>query len=200
MRSEIKFSGSLRPFDGVTAFFFAGERNGRPPRSGRTDPSRAAPALIRRSIATDDRAVPGMTPDEPGASARRRAGPAISGLASPRRMPGIRLETRIIRELVVKESAKVAGLARLSAASRLMTLGDRLYVVAHDQRCLAIFDLSNRKPSRLFSIFDGELPLRHKARQAAKPDCETVLVLPAFGCFESEIDARYGQRVADRPA
>ncbi len=93
------------------------------------------------------------------------------------------LETRIIRELVVDHAAGVAGKAHLSAASGLVKLGMRLYVVADDEHQLAMFDLSNGEPGRLLPIFDGELPLRHKARKAAKPDCETLLVLPAFGAF-----------------
>jgi hypothetical protein len=92
------------------------------------------------------------------------------------------LETRLIRELVV-DDAGLAGQAHLSAASGLVQLGQRLYVVADDEHHLAMFDLSNEEPGRLFSIFDEELPLSAKARKAAKPDCETLLVLPAFGAF-----------------
>jgi hypothetical protein len=46
-----------------------------------------------------------------------------------------------------------------------------------------MFDLANRKPGRLLPIFEGILPLRHKARKAAKPDCEALLMLPAFGDY-----------------
>lgn len=91
------------------------------------------------------------------------------------------LETRIIRELVVDDAAGIAGQAPLSAASGLVKLGNRLFVVADDEHHLAMFDLSNGEPGRLVPIFDGELPLRHRARKAAKPDCETLVLLPAFG-------------------
>lgn len=93
------------------------------------------------------------------------------------------LETRIVRELVVDDAAGIAGQTHLSAASGLVKLGKRLFVVADDEHHLAMFDLSNREPGRLVAIFDGELPLRHKARKAAKPDCEALLVLPAFAGY-----------------
>ena len=93
------------------------------------------------------------------------------------------LEARIIRELHVDDSTGSVGQAHLSAASGLVKLGNRLFVVSDDEHHLAMFDLSNREPGRLISIFDGELPLRHKARKAAKPDCEALLMLPAFGDY-----------------
>ena len=93
------------------------------------------------------------------------------------------LETRIVRELVVDDTAGIAGQTHLSAASGLVKLGNRLFVVADDEHHLAMFDLSNREPGRLVAIFDGELPLRHKARKAAKPDCEALLELPSFAGY-----------------
>lgn len=93
------------------------------------------------------------------------------------------LETQIVRELVVEDAAGTAGQSHLSAASGLVQLGQRLFVVADDEHHLAMFHQCNREPGRLVALFDGELPLRHKARKAAKPDCETLLVLPEFaGC------------------
>lgn len=93
------------------------------------------------------------------------------------------LQTRILRELHVDGAPGVTGLAHLSAASGLVKLGNRLFVVADDEHHLAMFELSNTAPGRLVPIFDGELPLRHKARKAAKPDCEALLLLPAFGSY-----------------
>ena len=93
------------------------------------------------------------------------------------------LETRLVRELLVDAAAGSAGQAHLSAASGLVKLGNRLFVVADDEHHLAMFDLSNRAPGLLVPIFDGKLPLRHKARKAAKPDCEALLVLPAFAGY-----------------
>jgi len=90
------------------------------------------------------------------------------------------LEARIIRELLVDDTAGSLGQAHLSAASGLVKSGNRLFVVADDEHQLAMFDLSNREAGRLIPMFDGDLPLRHKARKAAKPDCEALLMLPAF--------------------
>ncbi len=90
------------------------------------------------------------------------------------------LEVRTVRELVV---AGAEGLRHLSAASGLVKVGNRVFVVADDENHLGLFDLSTSKPGRLFRLFDRELPLRHKARKAAKADCEALLVLPAFGDY-----------------
>lgn len=93
------------------------------------------------------------------------------------------LETRIVRELLVDAAAGIAGQPHLSAASGLVTSGQRLFVVADDEHHLAMFDLSSREPGRRVAIFGGELPLRHEARKAAKPDCEALLLLPAFAGY-----------------
>lgn len=93
------------------------------------------------------------------------------------------LETRIVRELLVDAVAGIAGQPHLSAASGLVTSGQRLFVVADDEHHLAMFDLSSREPGRRVAIFGGELPLRHEARKAAKPDCEALLLLPAFAGY-----------------
>ncbi|MBC7940611.1 MAG: hypothetical protein H7Z19_12740 [Chitinophagaceae bacterium] len=93
------------------------------------------------------------------------------------------LDTRIVRELLVDKAAGAAGKAHLSAASGVVRIGKRLFVVADDEHDLAMFDLSNGEPGLLLPIFDGELPPHHEARKAAKPDCETLLALPAFGGF-----------------
>jgi hypothetical protein len=93
------------------------------------------------------------------------------------------LEARFVRELVVDDAVGSAGHAHLSAASGLVKLGNRVFVVADDENHLAMFDLSVREAGRLVPIFSGKLPLRHKARKAAKPDCEALLVLPAFAGY-----------------
>ena len=93
------------------------------------------------------------------------------------------LETRTVRELVVDDAADPAGTTPLSAASGLVRLGHRLYVVADDEHHLASFDLDGHAPGRLIPVFDGTLPQRHELRKAAKPDCEALVLLPAFdGC------------------
>lgn len=97
--------------------------------------------------------------------------------------PFLMLETQFVRELFVEEAPGSAGCAHLSAASGLVKLGNRLFVVADDDNHLAMFDRTNRESGRLVPMFKGELPMRHKARKAAKPDCEALLVLPAFAGY-----------------
>ncbi|WP_457447076.1 DUF6929 family protein [Roseateles sp. P5_E4] len=58
----------------------------------------------------------------------------------------------------------------LSAASGLVQLGPRLFVVADDEHTLAVFDVSGERPGQLHRLFGGELPDKPKARRAAKPD------------------------------
>ena len=93
------------------------------------------------------------------------------------------LETRFVRELLVDDAAGSVGQAHLSAASGLVMLGNRLFVVADDEHHLAVFDRANCEPGRLVPLLDGKLPLRHQARKAAKPDCEALLALPSFAGY-----------------
>ena len=91
------------------------------------------------------------------------------------------MEVQVIGELLVDDPAAVAGQAHLSAASGLVWLGNRLYVVADDEHHLAVFDLPHATPGRQVRLFEGELPTDPDARKAAKPDCEALILLPAFG-------------------
>jgi hypothetical protein len=69
----------------------------------------------------------------------------------------------------------------LSAASGLVRIGHRLFVVADDENSLGVFDLSTDAPGRLLRLFAGELPAEHAERKAAKADLEALAVLPPFG-------------------
>jgi hypothetical protein len=89
------------------------------------------------------------------------------------------LQVYTLRELWVADPAG-AALRPLSAASGLVQLGRRLFVIADDENQLGCFDLEDGAPGRLVRLFDGELPQLHDARKAAKPDCEALLRLPAF--------------------
>lgn len=90
------------------------------------------------------------------------------------------LGTRLVREMGVRRGAGTESACHLSAASGLVRLGHRLFVVADDENHLATFDLSTDEPGRLIRLFEGDLPPRHAARKAAKPDCEALVALPAF--------------------
>ncbi|HSW07249.1 DUF6929 family protein [Aquabacterium sp.] len=73
-----------------------------------------------------------------------------------------------------------AGPGRLSAASGLAHCGEWLHVVADDELKLASFRLGDAQPGRWCQLFDGDLPLPHAARKAAKPDLEALALLPPF--------------------
>ncbi len=82
-----------------------------------------------------------------------------------------------IRELDIAASPG-AGPTFLSAASGLVRTGDFLYVVADDERHLAVFPAANNGPGRVIPLFEGELPASRIERKALKPDLETLTLLP----------------------
>lgn len=67
----------------------------------------------------------------------------------------------------------------LSAASGLVRVGRRGYVVADDELALGVFELDASRPGRLQRLLEGELPDAPAARKAVKPDFEILLRLPA---------------------
>jgi hypothetical protein len=88
----------------------------------------------------------------------------------------------------------LAGEARgghLSAASGLVRLGDTLYVVADDEPAIAVFELGRRplpaEPTalsgRLIALDEAELPHDFHERKAAKPDLESLCLLPGDTLF-----------------
>jgi hypothetical protein len=87
------------------------------------------------------------------------------------------LKVRVVRTLSVETNA---ALGHLSAASGLVQLGQRLFVVADDEHALAAFDLGGEHTGRLHRLFDGELPDEPKTRKAAKPDLEALAHLPPW--------------------
>lgn len=93
------------------------------------------------------------------------------------------LEVHILRELFVTTTPASGDPHRLSAASGLVRIGTRAFVVADDENHLGMFDLSDPHPGQLLPLFDGDLPPDPAARKAAKPDCEALLHLPAFGGY-----------------
>ena len=86
------------------------------------------------------------------------------------------LAARSLRPLALRDGA---GVEHLSAASSLVAVGRRLYVVADDEHHLAIFERDDPAPGLLLRLLDDELPLRQRARKQAKPDFESLLHLPA---------------------
>jgi hypothetical protein len=81
--------------------------------------------------------------------------------------------------------AKLDGMSKLrliaqldvSAASGVVVLEERLYVLADDQLDLAVYDLSGLRTGSV-ALIPGQLPAEYAARKAAKPDFEALVVLP----------------------
>lgn len=89
------------------------------------------------------------------------------------------LETEVVRTLDLAHAG--GGAWHLSAASGLVRVGDRLFVVADDENSLGIFDFAPERKGRLFRLFDGELPQGRKQRKAAKADVESLAWIPPGG-------------------
>lgn len=67
----------------------------------------------------------------------------------------------------------------LSAASGVVRIDDSLYVVADDEPALAVYDLTRRPfTADLLLLDETELPDDHAERKAAKPDLESLCLLP----------------------
>lgn len=65
----------------------------------------------------------------------------------------------------------------VSAASGLVVLGDRLYVIADDETFLSAYALDGTPRSRT-PLLSGVLPTEHAARKRHKPDLEALALLP----------------------
>jgi hypothetical protein len=89
-------------------------------------------------------------------------------------------QPKLLRALVLDPAAHPLGQAHLSAASALVRVGERLYVVADDELHLGLFSLADEDPGRLVRLFEGELPAPKAERKAAKPDLEALALLPTL--------------------
>jgi len=83
-----------------------------------------------------------------------------------------------VRRLDVAPAAHPRGAAFLSAASGLVRVGRRLWVVADDEHHLGVFVDGSTAPLELVRIADGELPADAKQRKKAKGDFEALLAVP----------------------
>ena len=94
----------------------------------------------------------------------------------------------LLHTLQVDPAQHPRGMAYLSAASGLVRVGQRLYVVADDELHLGLFDdcqapTPSAVPGRLLRLLDGALPEDTRLRKAAKPDLESLARLPPLpGC------------------
>jgi len=84
-----------------------------------------------------------------------------------------------MRQLTLAPGTHPRGLSFLSAASGLVRVGSKLWVVADDELHLGVFAGDGTEPGRLVRLLDGVLPASARKRKATKPDFESLLALPA---------------------
>lgn len=85
---------------------------------------------------------------------------------------------RTLRSLDLAAPVAPGRPAYLSAASGLVHLEGRIYVIADDEHHLGIF--GREGPGAILELMDGDLPAEAKARKKVKPDFEALARLPAF--------------------
>ncbi len=87
------------------------------------------------------------------------------------------LATKHLRALTLDARLHPRGQGHLSAASGLVCANGRVYVIADDERHLAVFrDLAS--PGELHRFAPGDLPVPKGERKRLKPDLEALLLLP----------------------
>lgn len=98
------------------------------------------------------------------------------------------MQPRRLGALWIDPAQHPQGRVHLSAASGLVRSGSTLFVVADDELHLGVFEdtLDAGKPpppGGLLRLFDGDLPRDAVSRKKAKPDLETLALLPPLpGC------------------
>jgi hypothetical protein len=91
------------------------------------------------------------------------------------------LRAQAIRELDVDAPRGSGGGRFIAAGSGLVRAGDHLYVIADDERELAVFPAEGGAPGRLERMLPGELPADPAERKRLKPDFEALVLLPPRG-------------------
>ncbi len=84
---------------------------------------------------------------------------------------------QVVRKLTAEAGEHPAGRAHVCAASGLVMIGRRCFVVADDELHLASFDAVASGPIEFLQLLPGLLPDNAAARKAAKPDFEVLLHL-----------------------
>lgn len=90
------------------------------------------------------------------------------------------LKPEHLRDLLVDPQIHPRGQTHLSAASGLVRVQRRLYVVADDEHHLGVLATTGQAPLQLVRLLEGYLPLGAKKRKRAKADLETLVHLPAM--------------------
>ena len=83
-----------------------------------------------------------------------------------------------VRKLTLDPSTHPRNRHYLTAASGLVRLGRRHYVIADDEQHLGVFDPASPGPVQLVRLFDGDLPDSAKKRKKKKADLECLVHLP----------------------
>ncbi len=90
----------------------------------------------------------------------------------------------LLRHLTLTNPTQADREPHLSAASGLVRVQQRLYVVADDENHLGVFSsLDHAVPGELLRVLPGDLPDGKKKRKAAKADFEALVALPAFAGY-----------------
>ncbi len=103
------------------------------------------------------------------------------------------LRTHTVQTLLVDPSQHPRGLTYLSAASGLVRVRQRLFVVADDELHMGVFDDVTAPQAQpltdepavgsLILLLEGDLPHDKGKRKKAKPDFESLVLLPPLpGC------------------
>ena len=86
-------------------------------------------------------------------------------------------------KLTKRRDLTLADGGHLSAASGLVRIIGKLFVIADDEHYLGIFDEAGVRPGERLPLFAGDLPVAKTERKRAKPDLEALVALPAGGRF-----------------
>ena len=89
------------------------------------------------------------------------------------------IEARQVRELTIDAPRGEAGGHFIAAGSGLVRTGEHLYVIADDERELAVFAPDGDSPGRLARFLPGVLPTDPEKRKRCKPDLEALALLPS---------------------
>ncbi|HEY0962131.1 MAG TPA: hypothetical protein VGE69_07215 [Pseudomonadales bacterium] len=100
----------------------------------------------------------------------------------PLAAPG-QLVPELLRELDLAHGVHPHGTRWLSAASGLVCVGQHAYVIADDERHLGHFLLDAPAPVSLLELFTGALPRDKGKRKKAKPDLESLALLPPLELY-----------------
>jgi len=90
------------------------------------------------------------------------------------------LELREVGRLELEAPASPGGRPYVASASGVVRRAEYVYVIADDELCLAVFDVSSDAPGRWERALSGELPVEQQKRSSAKPDLEALTTLPPF--------------------